>query len=92
MLLGNHDQVVSAIRKALTSSAASEGGAKVELKLSNPFMENMTSYSYETNDNTTVGVYERVVESPYIFSVPAQVRECLQTMSCIFFFSEIKVI
>ena len=67
--------MVSAIKKALTSSAGSEGGAKVELKLSNPFMENMTSFSYETSDNMTIGVYERLIESPYIFSVPAQVRE-----------------
>ena len=73
LLLGSHDQVVTAVKKALQTSAGSEGGAKVELKLSNPFMENMTSYSYETSDNTTIGVYERVIESPYIFSVPAQV-------------------
>lgn len=78
LLIGSHDQVVSAIKKALTSSAGSEGGAKVELKLSNPFMENMTSYSYETSDNTTISVYERVIESPYVFSVPAQVRDHLQ--------------
>lgn len=74
MLHGSHGQVVTAIKEALTSSAAkSEGSPKVVLKLSNPFMENMTSYSYETTDNTPIGVYERVVESPYIFSVPAQV-------------------
>lgn len=68
-----HDDVVAAVKKALSSSASSEGGPKVELKLSNPFMEHVTSYSYETSDNSQISVYEKLVESPYIFSVPAQV-------------------
>ena len=69
--------MVSAVKKALTSSAGSEGGAKVELKLSNPFMEHITSYSYETSDSTPISVHERTIESPYIFSVPAQVRNII---------------
>lgn len=67
--------MVTLIKEALTSpTPKSEGGPKVELKLSNPFMENMTSYSYETSDNTPISIYERLVESPYIFSIPAQVH------------------
>lgn len=73
MLKATHEEVVTAVRKALTTTADSDRGSRVELKLSNPFMEHVTSYSYETSEGTTIDVYERLTESPYIFSVPSQV-------------------
>ena len=77
VLQSTHEEVVSAVRRALANTAESDGGSKVSLKLSNPFMENLTSYSYESNDSATIDVYERLIESPYIFSIPAQVQKHL---------------
>ena len=68
-----HDEIVAAVRQSLQETAGSEGGKRVELKLSLPFMENVGVYQYESVQNTTVELYERNVESPYVFSIPAQV-------------------
>ena len=76
VLHASHEDVVTAVRKALTTTADSDRGSRVELKLSNPFMEHVTSYLYETNEGTTIDVYEKLTESPYIFSVPTQVILC----------------
>ena len=75
VLLKSHEEVVAAVRRSLSSTAKEEGGPKVEFKLSNPFMEHMTVYSYETGDSASIDVYERLIETPYIFSVPSQVGQ-----------------
>ncbi len=80
-----HDEIVTAVMKTLEETVKTEGGRRVELKLSLPFMEHVGVYQYESIQNAPVDVYERNVESPYVFSIPAQVRLCVCVMYvCVF--------
>lgn len=71
-----HDEVVREVKRSLEETKDKEGGKRVELKLSLPSMEHLAVYQYENMQSTATEVYERTVESPYVFSVPAQVRTC----------------
>ncbi len=68
-----HDDVVSEIRKSLLATTDTEGGKRVDLKLSLPSMEQLCHYQYEGTQGGVMDIHERTVESPYIFTVPAQV-------------------
>ena len=70
-----HDDVVKEVKKALDATAKSEGGKRVELKLSRPLMEHTAMFQYESVQGVSMEVFERNVESPYAFTVPAQVRK-----------------
>lgn len=70
-----HDEIVTAVMKTLEETVKTEGGRRVELKLSLPFMEHVGVYQYESIQNAPVDVYERNVESPYVFSIPAQLMK-----------------
>lgn len=75
VLRSSHDDVVAAVRASLKKTEGQEGGRSVTLKLSYPFIEQMASYKYETTNSLNVDVFERSVESPYVFLVPSQVRK-----------------
>ncbi len=81
VLNASHDVVVSAVRGSLSRSKVEQGKSSVRLKLSFPFLEQLSLYKYECADTTLVEVFERTVESPYTFSLPAQVNLCLQKYS-----------
>ena len=68
-----HDAVVKEVKKQLEATAKLEGGKRVELKLSRPLMERASMFQYESVQGMTMEVCERNVESPYAFSLPAQV-------------------
>ncbi len=68
-----HDDVVKEVKKMLDATAKSEGGKRVELKLSRPLMEHAAMFQYESVQGVFMECCERNVESPYVFSVPAQV-------------------
>ena len=68
-----HDEVVAEVKKSLEETAGREGERNVRLKLSLPFVEQLSHYQYESVENVTMKVYERNVESPYVFVVPAKV-------------------
>ena len=68
-----HDEVVAEVKRSLDETASAEGGKRVDLKLSLPYMEHLGLYQYESTQNSSMEVYERNVESPYTFSIPAQV-------------------
>ncbi len=74
VLKATHDTVVSAVRGSLSRSKEEQGKPCVRLKLSYPFLEQLSCYKYECADTTQVEVYERTVESPYTFSLPSQVN------------------
>ena len=74
VLRSTHDVVVACIKRSLDETASQDGGPSVKLKVSFPFVEQLTTYKYEENVNgTVVDLYERTVESPYTFSVPGEV-------------------
>ena len=68
-----HDEVVTEVKKLLEETAKAEGERRVSLKLSLPHMEQLAVYQYDSLQNCSMEVYERTVESPYVFSVPAKV-------------------
>ena len=67
----SHERVVGAIKSA---SQAPEGGV-VNLRVGVGGINQVTCYQYATEEQINVQVLERVEESPYIFSLPAQVTE-----------------
>ena len=73
VLKASHEVVVNAIKGALSSTAGQEGGPCVSLKLSFSSLEQVTSFRYESSEDSSVVVHERTVESPYCFNVPAKV-------------------
>jgi hypothetical protein len=77
VLRASHETVVTAIKGSLEDSKNAEGGAAVEIKVSRSNMEHMVQYEYETGDHTHLQVYERTIESPYAFSLPAELLKTL---------------
>lgn len=73
VLKASHDAVVSAVKGSIARSKQEQGKPSVRLKLSYPFLEQLSSFKYECADTSLVEVIERTVESPYTFSVPSQV-------------------
>ena len=73
MVTCKHDEVVAEVKKSLDTTARTAGGKRVSVKLSLPSMEHLAQFQYENIDSIALDVYERTVESPYVFSVPAQV-------------------
>lgn len=51
------------------------GGWEGGVSQSVPCPSRQVQYEYETSDHSRQEVYERTLESPYTFSLPAQVRE-----------------
>lgn len=47
----------------------------LSLKIGVPFTGHVTRYQYESTGDVPLEVLRRVMESPYVYSVPAQVRE-----------------
>ena len=74
VLRASHEAVVSAVKGSLSRSKQEQGKSSVKLKMSFPFLEQLACYKYECADTSVVEVFERTVESPYIFSLPSQVR------------------
>jgi len=68
-----HDDVVKEIKSSLEKSGTSE--RSVSLKLSLPFMEHVSHYRYEGQQGESMEAHERLVESPYVFDIPGQVRD-----------------
>lgn len=78
-----HDEIVKEVKRSLEETASTERGKRVELKLSLPFMEYLSTYQYDSMQNMSMEVYERNVESPYLFSIPTQVRTCTCVDMCV---------
>ena len=70
MVTQTHDEVVEEIKAGL---AETNDERSVNLKLSLPSMERLAQFRYEGNHGETIDVHERTTESPYVFSIPAQV-------------------
>lgn len=68
-----HEEVVAAIKTSLEETKKTEEGASVKLKVSCSKKEQLVQYEYETGEHTHIQVYERTLESPYTFTLPAKV-------------------
>uniref|UniRef100_A0A1X7VB84 Uncharacterized protein n=1 Tax=Amphimedon queenslandica TaxID=400682 RepID=A0A1X7VB84_AMPQE len=63
----NHDTVVSHIKKAKENKDPS-----ISLKIGIPFTGHVTKYQYESTGDMPLEVLRQITESPYVYSIPAQ--------------------
>lgn len=71
-----HEAVVTAIR-----GCEEVGNDTLCLSIGVPSTQQLTHYQFESTDDILLEVAEKVVESPFIFSVPARVRRILVDMT-----------
>ena len=58
---------------AIIKAAREEKKDFMNLKTSIPAVQHLTRYQYESTEDTILEVVKRVIESPYVYSIPAQV-------------------
>ena len=73
VLKASHDTVVSLVKDSLTRTAQQEGRASIALKFSFGSLEQLASFRYNNSGDVPMDVVERTLESPYTFTLPAQV-------------------
>ena len=73
VMRSSHDAVVVAVKGSLSKTSHQEKGASVTLKLGFPSLEQVSIFRYDSSEDTPINVVERALESPYTFSLPAQV-------------------
>ena len=69
----SHDTVVSVVKDSLTQTAQQEGRASIAIKFSFGSLEQLASFKYDNSGDMPMDVVERTLESPYTFTLPAQV-------------------
>ncbi len=85
----SHDKVVTAIKLS-----QDEGQEQLELQIGIAGTQQFTQYQFESSDDVLIELSERIVESPFIFTIPSQVRKiqtrieiiivmCVDPLQCI---------
>ena len=69
----SHDTVVSLVKDSLTRTSQQEGRASIALKFSFGSLEQLASFRYNNSGDVPMDIVERTLESPYTFTLPAQV-------------------
>ena len=62
------DKVAAAVKKA-----REETKECISLNISIPSVQHVTRYQFESTEDMTLEVVKRVIESPYVYTLPAQV-------------------
>lgn len=85
VMKASHDAVVSIVKDSLAQTAEQDGRGSVALKFSFGSLEQLASFRYNSTEDMPVDLVERAVESPYTFTIPAQVsqRRVPCTSSCV---------
>lgn len=85
VMKASHDAVVSIVKDSLAQTAEQDGRGSVALKFSFGSLEQLASFRYNSTEDMPVDLVERAVESPYTFTLPAQVsqRRVPCTSSCV---------
>ena len=73
VMKASHDAVVSFVKDSLTRTAQQEGRTNIALKFSFGSLEQLASFRYNNSGDMPMDVVERTLESPYTFTLPAQV-------------------
>lgn len=73
VMKASHDTVVSLVKDSLTQTSQQEGRASIALKFSFGSLEQLASFRYNNSGDMPMDVVERTLESPYTFTLPAQV-------------------